>query len=56
MVAVDIDVAAEAFDVSRLNGFQANRDQLTRSNQHGVKLGRGCTDKMHNLRHTLEQH
>ncbi len=48
--------AAEVLGVSRLNGFQANRDQLTRSNQCSVKLGRGCTDQIHNLRHTLEQH
>ncbi len=31
------------------------KDQRTRPNQSGFRLGRGCTDQMHNLCVTLEQ-
>ncbi len=50
-----IDIAAKVFGVILLKRFQYERDQRTRPNQSGFGPGRGCTDQMHNLRHTLEQ-
>ncbi len=50
-----IDVAAKVFGVILLKRFKSERDQRTRPSQSGLRPGRGCTDQMHNLRHTLEQ-
>ncbi len=51
-----IDAAAKIAIVILLKRFQSERDQRTRPYQSGFLPGRGCTDPMHNLRRTLEQH
>ncbi len=51
-----IDVTAKVLSVILLKRFQSQRDQRTRFNQSGFRPGRGCTDKMYNLRLTLEEH
>ncbi len=50
-----IGAAAKVVGVILLRRFQYERDPRTRPNQSGFGPGRGCTDRMHNLRRTLEQ-
>ncbi len=50
-----IDVATKIFGVILLKRFQYERGQRTRPNQSGFWPGRGCTDRIHNLRRILEQ-